>query len=104
MKNKGNIDMPESDYEAIKTIIDDIIGDTNQGVILLNAIRSYFDEKETIQIVKKEIVIKNPDYQFSPVLRNREMPKDAKEAMSRYTSKLNKENEKFRAKYKKANC
>ena len=96
--------MPESDYDAIKRIIDDIVGNTNQGIVLLNAIKSYFDEKETIQIVKKEIVIKNPDYQFSPHLQSRGMPKEAQEAMKKYTSKLNKENAKFRAKSKKANC
>ena len=89
MTNKGIKEMPESDYEAIKTIIDDIVGDTNQGIILLNAIKSYFDEKETIQIVKKEIVIKNPDYQFSSIVKHREMTKEAKKAMDKYTSRLN---------------
>ena len=96
--------MPESDYDEIRTIIEDIIGDTNQGVILLNALKSYFDGKETIQIVKKEVIIKNPEYQFSPHIQNRGMPKEAQEAMKRYTSKLNKENAKFRERNKKTNC
>lgn len=96
--------MPESDYEAIKTIIEDIIGDTHQGVILLNALKSYFDGKENIQIVKKEIIIKNPEYQLRKSLVDRKLPKDAQEAMKRYTSKLNKENAKFRERNKKTNC
>lgn len=97
--------MPESDYDAIKRIIDDIVGNTNQGIVLLNAIKSYFDEKESIQIVKKEIVIKNHKgfrgYKYSI---EKGLPKDAKEAMKRYTSRLNRENAKFRKKNKKSNC
>ena len=89
--------MPGSDYDAIKEIIDDIIGDTHQGILLLKAIKAYFKQKETIKVVKYNQAIKSP--KFSVFKKsNTDHYKDAEKAMDKYTKKLAKENEKFRNK------
>ena len=38
--------MSRSDYDAIKEIIDDIIGDTHQGIVLLKAIKVILSKKK----------------------------------------------------------
>ena len=40
--------MSGADYYEIKKIIDEIVGDTQQGAILLKAIRGYFTTKANI--------------------------------------------------------
>ena len=92
--------MSRSDYDAIKEIIDDIVGDTHQGTVLLNAIKGYFKQKETVRVVKYEQTIKSP--KISSFKKSNEAfighYKDAHKAMEKYTKKLAKENEKFRNK------
>ena len=89
--------MSRSDYDAIKEIIDDIVGDTHQGTVLLKAIKGYFKQKETVRVVRYEQTIKSPKISsFKKV--NMEHYKDAEKAMEKYTKKLAKENEKYRKK------
>ena len=89
--------MSRGDYEAIKKIIDEIVGDTHQGNVLLKAIKGYFKQKESIKVVKQEKEIKAPEIKYVSIERNN-IGKEAEEAMKRYTEKLAKENEKFRKK------
>jgi len=89
--------MSRSDYDAIKAIIDEIVGDTHQGKVLLKAIKGYFSQKETIKVVRYDQAIKSPKFSvFSKV--NTSYCKDSEVAMEKYTKKLAKENEKFRNK------
>ena len=89
--------MSRSDYDAIKEIIEDIVGDTHQGNVLLKAINAYYTEKESIKVVKYNQAIKSPKFSvFSKV--NTNYCKDSEIAMEKYTKKLAKENEKFRNK------
>jgi len=89
--------MSRNDYEAIKKIIDEIVGDTHQGNVLLKAIKGYFKQKENIKIVRHNQDIKAPEIKYISIERN-DVGKEAKEAMMRYTKKLAKENEKYRKK------
>ena len=89
--------MPGSDYDAIKEIINDIVGDTHQGNVLLKAINAYYTEKETIKVVKYDQSIKSPKFSVFKKM-NKDHFKDAEKAMDKYTKKLAKENEKYRKK------
>ena len=85
--------MSRADYNAIKVIINDIVGDTQQGHILLKAIKGYFSQKESIPIVTPSQEIKTGGFSVStnPIEKI-----EMEEAMRKYTEKLKKENEKFR--------
>tara|TARA_R100000808_G_scaffold18754_1_gene41021 strand:+ start:305 stop:607 length:303 start_codon:yes stop_codon:yes gene_type:complete len=87
--------MSRADYNSIKEIIDEIVGDTHQGNVLLKAIKGYFKQKENIKIVRREKEVKAPEIKYVP-MPNNNMAKEAEEAMKRYTKKLAKENEKYR--------
>lgn len=96
--------MSGADYYEIKKIIDEIVGDTQQGAILLKAIRGYFttkaniDKAGQIKVVNSGIeVAKIKDYKTN---KKHTFSEDAQKAMNRFTAKLKKEN----ARYKKANC
>ena len=89
--------MSRSDYDAIKKIIDEIVGDTHQGNVLLKAIKGYFKQKESIRVVRQEKEIKAPEIKYVSIERNN-IGKEANEAMQRYTERLAKENEKYRKK------
>tara|TARA_R100000808_G_C2079889_1_gene104152 strand:+ start:51 stop:353 length:303 start_codon:yes stop_codon:yes gene_type:complete len=89
--------MSGSDYDAIKEIIDDIVGDTHQGNVLLKAINAYYTEKETIKVVKYDQAIKSPKFSVFKKMNTNHF-KDAEKAMEKYTKRLAKENEKFRNK------
>jgi len=93
--------MSRDDYEAIKGIINHIIGDTQQGHVLLKAIKGYFSQKESVRVVRYERTIKAPNFTPNNNIINK-IDKEANEAMEKYTKKLAKENEKFRNKYGKA--
>tara|TARA_R110002012_G_scaffold61490_3_gene161242 strand:- start:4120 stop:4422 length:303 start_codon:yes stop_codon:yes gene_type:complete len=95
--------MSRSDYNAIKEIIDDIVGDTHQGNVLLKAIKAYYTEKEEVRVVKYDKTIKSPKFSvFSKV--NTELCKEADISMDKFTRKLAKENEKFRKKNGRASA
>ena len=97
--------MSRTDYNAIKLIIDDIVGDTTQGIVLLKALKGYFDQKETIQVIKQEVEISQPSFSMKTVLhKDRPLSTEAQAAMERYTAKLNKDNEKFRKANEKLAC
>ena len=87
--------MSRTDYNSIKEIIDEIVGDTHQGSVLLKAIKGYFKQKENIKIVRHDKEIKAPEIKYVPIPNNN-MGREAEEAMKRYTEKLTKENEKYR--------
>ena len=89
--------MSRADYNSIKKIIDEIVGDTHQGNVLLKAIKGYFKQKENIKIVRREKEVKAPEIKYVSIERN-DIQKEAKEAMQRYTERLAKENEKYRKK------
>jgi len=95
--------MSRSDYNAIKEIINDIVGDTHQGNVLLKAINAYYTEKETVRVVKYDQVIKSPKISVFSKL-NSELSKDADIAMEKFTKKLAKENEKLRKKNGRASA
>ena len=90
--------MSRSDYDAIKAIIDEIVGDTHQGKVLLKAIKGYFSQKETIKVVKYDQDIKAPKFSITKQSINSDYCKEAQAAMDKYTKKLAKENEKYRKK------
>ena len=76
------------DYEAIRIIIDDIVGvKTMQGNNLKKAIKNYFVTKPiSIKLVNNEGVSKAHEVRSISVFA-----KDSKKAMSRYTDSLKKE-------------
>ena len=92
--------MSGTDYYEIKKIIDDIVGDTQQGAILLKAIRGYFttkaniDKAGQIKVVKYDVKISDKISSIKPV--NQELDKEAQAAMDRYTKRLAVENARFR--------
>ena len=93
--------MSRADYDAIKVIINDIIGDTQQGNILLKAIKGYFSQKESQPIVSYGKGIKTPRFK---TFKDVEQEKEMNDAMARYTEKLNKENKKFKKINEKLAC
>jgi hypothetical protein len=95
--------MSGSDYDAIKEIINDIVGDTHQGNVLLKAINAYYTEKETIKVVKYDQAIKSPKFSVFKKMNEAHF-KDADIAMEKFTKKLAKENEKLRKKNGRASA
>ena len=96
--------MSRDDYEAVKGIINHIIGDTQQGHVLLKAIKGYFSQKESIRVVKYEETIKAPNFTLNNNNIINKIDREANEAMEKYTKKLTIENEKFRNARQKKDC
>tara|TARA_R100000808_G_C2054955_1_gene88866 strand:+ start:270 stop:575 length:306 start_codon:yes stop_codon:yes gene_type:complete len=93
--------MSRNDYNAIKEIIKEIVGDTQQGNVLLKAIKGYFSQKENIKVVKHGYKIKAPVFKpFNQDIIGK-FDEKAQAAMDKYTKKLAKENEKYRKKHGK---
>ena len=90
--------MSGSDYNAIKEIIGDIVGDTHQGNMILKALKAYYTEKETVRVVNYDKAIKSPKFSISNQNISSTYCKEAQVAMDRYTKKLAKDNEKYRKK------
>jgi hypothetical protein len=93
--------MSGADYYEIKKIIDDIVGDTQQGTVLLKAIRGYFTTKANIDEAGQIKVInyqgsKSPDKITSIKPTIHAINEEAQAAMDRYTKRLAVENAKFR--------
>ena len=96
--------MSRDDYEAIKKIIDDIVGDTQQGNVLLKAIKGYFSQKETVTIVKDTPGKNSGGFSFNLSNISFKPSDGAQIAMDKYTKKLNLENAKYRKKREKETC
>ena len=95
--------MSGTDCEEIKVIVNDIVGDTHQGNVLMKAIESYFEEKKVKTIIKPEASIKVSKFNTNFMRLNHNLEDRAQKALNKYTKKLNKENLKFR-KNKKVHC
>tara|TARA_R100000781_G_C4007533_1_gene102490 strand:+ start:61 stop:354 length:294 start_codon:yes stop_codon:yes gene_type:complete len=89
--------MSREDYEAISKIIEEVVGrDTLTGVKLLEGIRFYINNK-----VEKVYIIKDEESVEINTRNIKDLITDSKKAMKRYTSKLKKENEKYKKKRSK---
>ena len=94
--------MTLQDYNAIKELIDGIVGiETKQGENLKIAIKNYFDTKP----VSVKLVSPKTSYTQSFNSKNDSIDKRMNEAMERYTSKLREETQVLKRKGKfKGNC
>ena len=92
-----------TDCEEIKIIVNDIVGDTRQGNVLIKAIESYFEQKKVTTVIKSEGNIKVSKFNTNFVRLNHTLGDRAQKALNKYTKKLNKENLKFR-KNKQVHC
>ena len=93
--------MSKEDYEAISTIIEEVVGkDTLTGVKLLEGIKFYIDNKvETVRIIRDDISIRTTKSSLMEGFK-----KEADDAMKKYTAKLKKESSKYRKRKKSEVC
>lgn len=96
--------MSGSDYDRIKTIIEDIIGDTLQGKALITSIKGYFKEKQEIRIVVSDFKAKASTLRPHIEVDISQHSIEADEAMDRYTKKMALESEKLRKRGNKVTC
>tara|TARA_R110000824_G_scaffold69214_2_gene178340 strand:+ start:19217 stop:19528 length:312 start_codon:yes stop_codon:yes gene_type:complete len=99
--------MSGNDYDRIKTIIEDIIGDTLQGKALVKAIRGYFKEKQEVRIVVSDFKAKASTIRPHTMKLGADISQHsikADEAMEKYTKKLALESEKLRKRGNKVTC
>jgi cell division GTPase FtsZ len=99
--------LEENDYNQIKEIIDEFVGDTILGNHLFKAIKIYFKQKSKLVVpaaTKKETFEKQYKFNELSISSNiKKLEKDADEALLNYNKKLRKQINGFTKSKKKTN-
>ena len=84
--------LKKEDYKAIKSLIDEFIGDTILGNHLFKAIKVQFKQKDSVIVsIPNKAMNGEKDYKYGlkeNYLKVAQMEKDAEKALSKYTNRL----------------